>query len=79
MTLDIGRTGLSYELVLELVDGSWVGTWRTGDSDGPGGRITAADAYAAFKLASRAIEDVDEDVVGVDWSFQDPLPPWFSE
>ena len=43
------------------------------------GRLTAADAYDAFKLASRAIEDIDEDVIGVDWEFREPLPPWLNE
>ena len=79
MTLDNGRTGVRYELVVELVDGSWVASWRTLRPEGPGGRLTAADAYDAFKLASRAIEDIDEDVIGVDWEFHEPLPPWLDE
>ena len=76
MTLDNGRTGVTYEIVLELADGTWSAGWRARKSEAPGGRVTNADAYAAFKLAQRAIEDIDEDVIGVDWNFHEPLPSW---
>lgn len=77
MTLDNGRTGVTYELVLERVGDTWSASWHARTSHGPRGHIADADAYVAFKRACRAIEDIDADVIGVDWSFQEPLPPWF--
>lgn len=80
MTLQNGSTGTTYELLLDERDGSWFGAWRALSSDGtergPRGETTAPDAEGAFRSAKRAVEDLDEDVIGVDWDFEEPLPPW---
>ncbi|MBK6460143.1 MAG: hypothetical protein IPF92_03930 [Myxococcales bacterium] len=52
------------------------GAWNAIPPYGSCGRVTAPDACAAFKRASR--EDVDEDIVGGDLEFHVPLPPWFA-
>lgn len=83
MTLQNASTGFTYALVLEAAGGTWQGSWQTLDSsgqptDGPRGALAGDDAYATFQAGKRAIESEDEDVIGVDWVFEEPLPPWLA-
>jgi hypothetical protein len=84
MTLQNSASGKTYELVLETAGDGWRGTWRTlaaggAPTEGPHGFHQGPDATALFEHAKRAIEDADSDVVGVDWDFSEPLPPWLAE
>jgi hypothetical protein len=84
MTVQNASTGCTYELVLEVADGTWHWTWQTLDSGGqpvdePRGTVTGSDVYEAFKACKRALEDVDLDVIDADWVFEEPLPPWMLE
>jgi hypothetical protein len=84
MTVQNASTGYTYELVLEVGDGTWHGTWQTLDSGGqpvdePRGTVAGSDAYEAFKACKRALEDIDLSVIDADWVFEEPLPPWMLE
>ncbi len=84
MILDNGRTGQRYTLILENDQGQWQACWYVtlcGEPPGtrPAGTVVSADAYEAFVKARNLIEEADEDVAGVDWQFEEPLPPWFFE
>jgi hypothetical protein len=84
MTLDNGRTGKRYTLILEAEQEQWQACWYESFSEDkpgqhPAGSVVSGDAYDAFVKAKRLIEDKDEDVMGVDWQFEAPLPPWFFE
>lgn len=82
MILDNGRTGKRYILILEEAQPHWQAGWYEVFSEeqpgpDPTGIVTAADPYDAFIKAKNRIEEEDEDVIGVDWQFELPLPPWF--
>jgi hypothetical protein len=84
MVLQNSRTGRSYELILEGAGTAWQGTWSARASDGsmidaPRGTARGAEASQVFEMATREIERADTDVIGVDWEFDEPLPPWLAE
>lgn len=85
MTVPNASSGDVYEIVLEGSRGAWTATWRTLDGggnavgSGPSGRIEDPDATDAFRAARDRIEEADDAVIGCDWKFEEPLPPWFFE
>lgn len=84
MILDNSRTGKRYILMLEADREQWKACWYVTFSEErhgqyPTGTVVSADAHEAFVKAKRLIENEDEDVIGVDWQFEQPLPPWLLE
>ena len=84
MVLDNSRIGKRYVLMLEKDKQQWKACWyvtfsEEQPSQSPTGIVVSDDAYEAFVKAKRLIENEDEDVIGVDWQFEQPLPPWFLE
>lgn len=84
MRLHNASTGTHWELTLFEQDGEWNASYCEKASNGLSlaGRAGSArdeDALRAFRRAIEAIEAFDEDVVGCDWAFESPLPPWMHD
>ncbi|MEE3716638.1 hypothetical protein V2H45_07765 [Tumidithrix elongata RA019] len=84
MTIDNSRTGKRYFLTIEGYREQWQSFWHVAVSEGKPSQnpiviVDATSAYEAFAKAKDLIEDEDEDVIGVDWQYEYPLPPWLLE
>lgn len=84
MTLDNSRTGNRYILSIEGHNGKWFAFWYNNSSKGKRvqgsmNTLVAMSAEEAFDSVKDLIENEDEDVIGVDWQFESPLPPWIVE
>ncbi|BAQ63770.1 hypothetical protein [Geminocystis sp. NIES-3709] len=81
MFLDNSRTGNRYTLTLEESNGEWIASWystilENQRVEGSDANLVAINADQAFHQAKYLIEKEDEDIIGVDWQFENPLPPW---
>jgi hypothetical protein len=85
MTLHNARMGVVHELVMERTTGGWQARWRTLTHTGnavPGaacGVQSGPEPDLLFRRVVRSIEEADEDVMGGDWAFEAPLPPWLTD
>jgi hypothetical protein len=84
MTLENGRTGTRYVVMLTGGSEGWQAEWHAERSDGVklpglGGKYSSEEADLVFRHVKRALEEVDEDIIDVDWQFEEPLPPWLLE
>jgi hypothetical protein len=84
MTLDNSRTGNQYILSIEKQNGKWFAFWYSSFSEGKllkesVNTLVAMSAEEAFDSVKDLIENEDEDIIGVDWQFESPLPPWIFE